>query len=243
MAQPVGFDFATFDINGEILYTIMYHDNPVPQGRLIQIIRPNNDNLHPPIMSGDLRGAPSNGDVINSIWQVGGSTEADGLFALFLTNSIIVNPPHTTLIGGQNFYFRVWADVNVGATYPFPVGSHYVDGGQYLAPMIDGSIWDVHVNPNSSTPNWQICNPINSPALIVTETNDSALVTPVNFGSVRIGSDVNHTIRFTNAGNAALTISNDTISVDFHHSAITSPLAPGDHLDVTLTFRPAESIR
>ncbi len=242
LANPIGFDFATFDVNGEVLYTIMYNGSPVPQGSLLQVIRPNGTLHAPSEAAGDL-GAVSGGDIINSQWQIGEGTGADGLFALFLTgqSSAPNNTQNaTSLNAGTNFYVRIWADVSLGASAPFASGSHYVDGGPYIVPTADGSLWDVQVNPTSASPTWLTCGSAVLPAAIsVTEVGGGAISAPLDFGSSIMGTPVTHTIRISNTGGSDLTLAGGAITGDFSYSALTSPVAAGGHLDVTLTFNPS----
>ncbi len=239
-ANPIGFDFASFDVSGEILYTVMYNGNPVPRGSLIQILRPNGT-LHPPSSAAGDLGAVTDGDIINSMWQIGEGTEADGLFSLFLTaqsTSLHNTQTPTSLNAGAFFYIRIWSDVAYGTATPFPSGSHYVDGGPYIAPTSDASYWDMQVNPTSALPNWQVCG-APTPIMNVTEVAGTSITTPLNFGSSVLGTPVTHTIRISNSGNAELTLSNGSIYGDFTYSALTTPIIGGGHLDVTITFNPS----
>ncbi len=150
-AQPFPIDFATFSSDGETTFPIRYNGDILRQGRMIQIIAVV-DSLHPPVTTGDLRGAPGGGDLLNSHWGIGEGCSSDGLFSLVLTGYPQGVFLPGALIREARFYCRIWADVNSNAPTPFPPGTHYVDGGPFV---VDNAVWNVQVLPNSTNPNWQ----------------------------------------------------------------------------------------
>ncbi|HEX9112491.1 MAG TPA: choice-of-anchor D domain-containing protein [Terriglobales bacterium] len=67
---------------------------------------------------------------------------------------------------------------------------------------------------------------------------------PVNFGSVPLGSRVSQSASLSNTGNSSLTISQGTVSgTGFSFSGLSAPLtlAPGQAVSVTTTFAPQSS--
>ncbi len=243
LSNPVYMGLNTFDVNGEIIYEIMYNGSPVPSGNLVQVIRPNGT-LHPPVTTADNLGAPSGGDIVSSIFAMGdGASDQAGVFATILYGQSATptdTRTPTSLNVGSQFYIRVWADVVAAAELPFTGGTHYADGGPYTVPATDSDLWDIQVNPTSAIPTWSTCGV--APAVIsVREVSGGVIVDPLNFGSTLINTSINHTIRISNNGGSTLYLAGASTTGDYSNGTVTSSIAAGGYSDVTLTFTPTVS--
>ncbi len=246
IANPIGFDFITTDINFETFYPIMYNGSPVPCGKLIQIIRPATTNgpLHTPILTGTSLGMPGEGDILSCQFAIGeGVGDMDGMFALYLTGETatpINTQTATSLNAGTRFYIRVWADVDYNTAYPFPAGRYYADGGPFVVPTTDSSLYDIQVNPTSANPIWNRFIETR-PSIHITEVNGTTLANPLNFGSSILGTPVTHVIRITYNGFLPAQLFDYSISGDFSISSVHGPFIGSmgyGYRDDTLTFTP-----
>ncbi len=242
-ANPISISINTYDRIHSNNINIMYSGIPVPTGRLVQIIRPNRS-IHPPQSSGNFLGMPASGDTLISTFAIGTGTFYGGSFSVVLTGQtafpIDTRTPNT-LNAGTQFYLRVWAEISATASVPFISGSHFVDGGLFIIPSSDSTLYAIQVNPSSSAPNWQPCGLSVPPEISVTETDGSSITNPVNFGSIYRDSTITHTIRITNRSLISLSLGNGVSSGDFHNNLSRCQLASGEYLDVLISFTPSQT--
>ncbi len=237
-------DFYTYNPDFTSGYYIMYSGAPVGQGILVQVIRPGSDGiLHPPTSTG----APSGTNVEATRIAIGDGTQEDGTWATVL-NGHVGSATGDQLQAGTNMYFRVWSNIAYDASYPFPSGSHYCDGGPYVVPdSVHGicnpptslGLHDIQVIPTSASPNWMLRPDLGDlPALRVT-IGGNLPPDPVNYGLVSLGNYYDVTFHLANNGTAPLHVTNLASTGDYAVQGNTSyTILPTNSQDVVVRFTP-----
>jgi hypothetical protein len=238
MATPYDFGMDNLNAAGDDFDYLLYQSTPVPQGNIVQVIKPGADNtLQAPNMTTNL-GAVTGDDIFVWANTMGEGTMVDGAFVLGMTGYPAGEAPSAAfLTAGQTYYLRFWigptvADV-VTAT-PVASGSHYVDAGPFIAPSSAGAeIPFVSVNGGNSTPTWATVG--GGPVFGASWTAGSTTA----FGSSIIGTPVTQTVTISNTGTTALTLTTIATTGDFTSNGTNGHVvAAGGTYPIIVTFNP-----